>query len=152
MLPDTTVATLKCLLNALLYQGGVNLGSEELEVLRTWAVEERFWKRREQATIQIVGKSNMIKENVEIKARGVEKREQGRPETIVEKEVEEDVAIIWRQEEKEETKARTAGTSVISNGRKMLCKVCDISFQGRPYSDYQVSPFELLRKEEQIQT
>ena len=65
VLPDTTVATLKCLLNALLYQGGVNLGSEELEVLRTWAVEERFWKRREQATIQIVGKSNMIKENVE---------------------------------------------------------------------------------------
>ena len=27
----------------------------------------------------------------------------------------------------------------ISGGRKMLCKICAISFQGQPYSDYQVT-------------
>ena len=57
-------------------------------------------------------------------------------------EAEEEVAIIWRQEEKEETKPRAVVTSVSNTGRKMLCKVCDISFQGRPYSDYQASPIE----------
>ena len=131
ILPDLTVATLRSLLNSLLTQGGVNLGVEEKHVLRMWAVEERFWRRREEATIQIVGRRDIeIEEEVERK----ESHRMGS-----EKEAEEDVAIIWRQEE---TKSRAIVTSVSNNGRKMLCKVCDISFQGRPYSDYQASSIE----------
>ena len=145
MLPDLTVATLRSLLNSLLTQGGVNLGIEEQGVLRTWAVEERFWKRREEATIQIVGRRDIeIEEEVEIKVEGLETRERRQAEARKEKEAEEDVAIIWRQEEeKEEPKPRAVVTSAVSNnGRKMLCKVCDISFQGRPYSDYQARAIE----------
>ena len=141
MLPDLTVATLRSLLNSLLTQGGGNLGSEEQQVLRTWAVEERFWRRREEATIQIVGRRDIeIEEEVEVKVEGLEKRERRQVEGRKEAEVEEeDVAIIWRQEE-EEAKPKPVATSAVSNnGRKMLCKVCDISFQGRPYSDYQAS-------------
>ena len=138
ILPDLTVATLRSLLNSLLTQGGVNLGIEEQRVLRTWAVEERFWRRREEATIQIVGRRDIeIEEEVEVKVEGLEKRHQ--MEARKENETEEDVAIIWRHEEKDETKPKAIISSVSSNGRKMLCKVCDISFQGRPYSDYQAS-------------
>jgi len=136
VLPDQTVATLRSLLNSLLTQGGVNLGIEEQQVLRTWAVEQRFWRRKEEATIQIVGRRDIeIEEEVEVKVEG--KRERHQVEARTENEAEEDVAIIWRQEEKEETKPRAVVTSVSNTGRKMLCKVCDISFQGRPYSDYQ---------------
>ena len=138
VLPDQTVATLRSLLNSLLTQGGVNLGIEEQQVLRTWAVEQRFWRRKEEATIQIVGRRDIeIEEEVEVKVEG--KRERHQVEARTENEAEEDVAIIWRQEEKDETKPKAIITSVSSNGRKMLCKVCDISFQGRPYSDYQAS-------------
>ena len=138
MLPDLTVATLRSLLNSLLTQGGVDMGMEEQGVLRTWAVEERFWQRREEATIQIVGRRDIeIEEEVEVKVEGLEKRHQ--MEARKENETEEEVAIIWRHEEKDETKPKAIISSVSSNGRKMLCKVCDISFQGRPYSDYQAS-------------
>ena len=152
ILPDSTVATLRFLLNSLLCQGGRDLGSEEIRVLRTWAVEERFWKRREEATVQIVGRPNV--EIQQIKVEELERRERFLVEATKEKEgeeEEEDVAIIWRQEEEveeekeeqeekkeEEVKSKAALTSASNNGRKMLCKVCAISFQGRPYSEYQV--------------
>ena len=153
ILPDSTVATLRFLLNSLLCQGGRDLGSEEIRVLRTWAVEERFWKRREEATVQIVGRPNI--EIQQIKVEELEKRERYLVEATKEREEgeeeEEDVAIIWRQEEEveeekeeqeekkeEEVKSKAALTSASNNGRKMLCKVCAISFQGRPYSEYQV--------------
>ena len=121
------------------------MGIEEQGVLRMWAVEERFWQRREGATIQIVGRRDIeIEQEVEIKVEGLEQREKRQAEARKEKEAEEDVAIIWRQEEeKEEPKPRAVVTSAVSNnGRKMLCKVCDISFQGRPYSDYQARAIE----------
>ena len=119
-------------------------------MLRTWAVEERFWRRREEATIQIVGRRDIEieQEEVEVKVKGMEKMERHGVEARKEADAEEeDVAIIWRQEEKEEVaKPRSVVTSAVSNnGRKMLCKVCDISFQGRPYSDYQASPIELSK-------
>ena len=146
ILPDSTVATLRFLLNSLLCQGGRDLGSEEIRVLRTWAVEERFWKRREEATVQIVGRPNV--EIQQIKVEEIERRERFLVEATKEteeEEEEEDVAIIWRQEEEveeekkeEEVKSKAALTSASNNGRKMLCKVCAISFQGRPYSEYQV--------------
>ena len=145
ILPDSTVATLRFLLNSLLCQGGRDLGSEEIGVLRTWAVEERFWKRREEATVQIVGRPNV--EIQQIKVEELERRERFLVEATKEREEEEeeDVAIIWRQEEEveeekkeEEVKSKAALTSASNNGRKMLCKVCAISFQGRPYSEYQV--------------
>ena len=152
ILPDSTVATLRFLLNSLLCQGGRDLGSEEIRVLRTWAVEERFWKRREEATVQIVGRPNI--EIQQIKVEELEKRERFLVEATKEREEEgeeEDVAIIWRQEEEveeekeeqeekkeEEVKSKAALTPASNNGRKMLCKVCAISFQGRPYSEYQV--------------
>ena len=153
ILPDSTVATLRFLLNSLLCQGGRDLGSEEIRVLRTWAVEERFWKRREEATVQIVGRPNI--EIQQIKVEELEKRERYLVEATKEREEgeeeEEDVAIIWRQEEEveeekeeqeekkeEEVKSKAALTPASNNGRKMLCKVCAISFQGRPYSEYQV--------------
>ena len=153
ILPDSTVATLRFLLNSLLCQGGGDLGSEEIRVLRTWAVEERFWKRREEATVQIVGRPNV--EIQHIKVEELERRERFLEEATKEREgeeeEEEDVAIIWRQEEEmeeekedqeekkeEEVKSKAALTSASNNGRKMLCKVCAISFQGRPYSEYQV--------------
>ena len=149
ILPDSTVATLRFLLNSLLCQGGRDLGSEEIRVLRTWAVEERFWKRREEATVQIVGRPNI--EIQQIKVEELEKRERFLVEATKEREGEEDVAIIWRQEEEveeekeeqeekkeEEVKSKAALTPASNNGRKMLCKVCAISFQGRPYSEYQV--------------
>ena len=126
------------------------MGSEEIRVLRTWAVEERFWKRREEATVQIVGRPNI--EIQQIKVEELERRERFLEEATKEREEEEeDVAIIWRQEEEveeekeeqeekkeEEVKSKAALTSASNNGRKMLCKVCAISFQGRPYSEYQV--------------
>ena len=126
------------------------MGSEEIRLLRTWAVEERFWKRREEATVQIVGRPNV--EIQQIKVEELERRERFLVEATKEREEEEeDVAIIWRQEEEveeekeeqeekkeEEVKSKAALTSASSNGRKMLCKVCAISFQGRPYSEYQV--------------
>ena len=152
ILPDSTVATLRFLLNSLLCQGGRDLGSEEIRVLRTWAVEERFWKRREEATVQIVGRPNI--EIQQLKVEELERRERFLVEATKEreeKEEEEDVAIIWRQEEEveeekeeqeekkeEEVKRNAALTPASNNGRKMLCKVCAISFQGRPYSEYQV--------------
>ena len=152
ILPDSTVATLRFLLNSLLCQGGRDLGSEEIRVLRTWAVEERFWKRREEATVQIVGRPNV--EIQQIKVEEIERRERFLVEATKEteeEEEEEDVAIIWRQEEEveeekeeqeekqeEEVKRNAALTPASNNGRKMLCKVCAISFQGRPYSEYQV--------------
>ena len=152
ILPDSTVATLRFLLNSLLCQGGRDLGSEEIRVLRTWAVEERFWKRREEATVQIVGRPNI--EIQQIKVEELERRERFLVEATKEKEgeeEEEDVAIIWRQEEEveeekeeqeekkeEEVKSKAVLTPASNNGRKMLCKVCAISFQGRPYSEYQV--------------
>ena len=128
------------------------MGSEEIRVLRTWAVEERFWKRREEATVQIVGRPNI--EIQQIKVEEIERRERFLVEATKEREEEgeeEDVAIIWRQEEEveeekeeqeekkeEEVKSKAALVSASNNGRKMLCKVCAISFQGRPYSEYQV--------------
>ena len=151
ILPDSTVATLRFLLNSLLCQGGRDLGSEEIRVLRTWAVEERFWKRREEATVQIVGRPNV--EIQQIKVEELERRERFLAEATKEREEEEeeDVAIIWRQEKEveeekeeqeekkeEEVKSKAALASASNNGRKMLCKVCAISFQGRPYSEYQV--------------
>ena len=154
ILPDSTVATLRFLLNSLLCQGGRDLGSEEIRVLRTWAVEERFWKRREEATVQIVGRPNV--EIQQIKVEELERRERFLAEATKEREEEEeeeeeDVAIIWRQEKEveeekeeqeekkeEEVKSKAALTPASNNGRKMLCKVCAISFQGRPYSEYQV--------------
>ena len=128
------------------------MGSEEIGVLRTWAVEERFWKRREEATVQIVGRPSV--EIQQIKVEELERRERFLVEATKEREEEEeeeDVAIIWRQEEEveeekeekeekkeEKVKTKAALTSASNNGRKMLCKVCAISFQGRPYSEYQV--------------
>ena len=151
ILPDSTVATLRFLLNSLLCQGGRDLGSEEIRVLRALAVEERFWKRREEATVQIVGRPNV--EIQQIKVEELERRERFLAEATKEREEEEeeDVAIIWRQEKEveeekeeqeekkeEEVKRNAALTPASNNGRKMLCKVCAISFQGRPYSEYQV--------------
>ena len=51
------------------------MGSEEIGLLRTWAVEKRFWKRREEATVQIVGRPNI--EIQQIKVEEMESRERG---------------------------------------------------------------------------
>lgn len=102
------------LLHKLLQEGEGDLGREEVQLLELWGLQDSLWSQREGETVQIVGR----------------REKQGQEEG----EEEAGVAIIWRKEEQKEKKTRPGGGG---GGRKMLCKVCTLSFQGRPYSEYQ---------------
>jgi len=115
LLPQYSLATTQHLLTRLLRPGCRVISSQEAELLQLLGVEPTLWDPLQPApppnTVQIVSR------NTETAA-----------------------AIVWKEEARpgpEEKAGVVVERKKAGTGRKMFCKLCSVSFQSRPYSDYQ---------------
>jgi len=150
ILPDTNLATVKFLLKKLLQPNCSSLSLREKQLLLVFGVDSSFWssKLEQKNFVQIVGVgSGALTENNILQYQDAS---------------ENDVDIIWKDEKPleyenqhqskpesleclDDTIQLKTGCSNIEvakskksgSGRKMYCKLCSVSFQNRPYADYQ---------------
>jgi len=145
ILPDACMETSRTLLLKLLRRNRCFLSQCEKELLLQWGVDRTFWRMKgdQKNFVQIVGAPTTTGY--------VNFRE------IIDS-CENDVDIIWKDEPSPDNHLPDNSEAVDNpaslnleesdlkvnikvkksgSGRKMFCKLCSLSFQSRPYADYQ---------------
>jgi len=158
MLPDSSIETPRSLLKKLLKPSNCLLNSGEKQLLFLWGVDRNFWRTKTEEKknfVQIVGvgsgaSTSNIREFIEASENDVdiiwkddiEDSKMDEQHNIADQnkfeypvsfdDASSNEVCNLKMNVKENMKIKKSGT-----GRKMFCKLCSVSFQSRPYADYQ---------------
>ena len=166
MLPDSNIETPRSLLKKLLRPSNCFLNKSEKQLLCLWGVNRNFWRTKSEEKknfVQIVGvgsgaSTSNIREFIEAsenevdiiwkddRAADINKMDEERNiQHAAADQINFDNSVTFDDASnevcdiniddfyvKESIKVKKSGT-----GRKMFCKLCSVSFQSRPYADYQ---------------
>lgn len=163
ILPDTNLDTPKTLLKKLLRPNKCVLNQSEKQLLLLWGVDRSFWRVKgdQKNFVQIVGVGSgastaNIREIIDSAENDVDiiwkdpasdkNADESQNQQYLAKSRFENLKTFndastefvdvkmddFEEDMKESTKVKKSGS-----GRKMFCKLCSVSFQSRPYADYQ---------------